>query len=234
MYRAIAGLVALGLFSFATAPVNADGCCSSPCGGYTVQWVQKTVVCQEAQWSTHDETRQVCRLVPRWVEQEHHCTVCVPSYSTVTRTVQCYHTEMQMQDREVVCCHRVPVCCVDPCTGCVHTSCQMVAETRHIQVCVPVCVPETREIQCQVCTMTQQDRTYTTRCCVYDRVTEDVTVKVCTCNYVNVERQVCVPVCVPCAPAPCAPCATSCCYSGCSTCCDECCGHHRHRLFGGR
>jgi hypothetical protein len=237
MQKTITGLMAVGLVAFAAAPLRAgDGCCGG-CGGcgYQIVWEKQTITVNEAHCEWRDETRQVCRVVYDVVETPHTCTVLVPTWAPVTRTVTCYHTEMQTQERDITVCCRVPVCCVDPCTGCCYTSWQCVQQTRHVTCCVPVCVPETKDITVQVCTMVAQDRTYTTRCCVPRTVTDTVPVKVAYTVCTPVQRDVWVARCVPCAPAACAP--TTCCYSSCGGCgdcggCyDSCCGHHRR---GGR
>src|SRR5437763_934135 len=123
MQKVTRGLMVAGLLLCSAAISRAEGpCggCGAPCG-YEVVWVKKTITVCEARLETREETRQVCRLVPETVEKVHTCTVLVPNYTTATRTVVCYHTEMQQQQREVCVCRRVPVCVTDPCTGCTYT-----------------------------------------------------------------------------------------------------------------
>jgi len=230
MQKMFAGLMSVGLLAMLAGPSLAwDGCCGG-CGQcYEVVWVKKTVMVCQPQYTWQDVVRPVCRVVAVPVEKK--CTVMVPQYTPVTKTIQCYRTEYHTEPREVCVCRTVPVCCTDPCTGCTYTCCQTVQEKCTINVCVGVCVPYTREVTCMVCNYVPVEKTYT--CCTYQTVTDNVTCKVCVCNYVQVPCEVCVPELHAVAPTPCAPCATTCCYSGCGDCggcggCGSCCGGHHH------
>jgi hypothetical protein len=254
MQKVFAGLMSLGLLAVLAGPSDAwggrGGCGNScgysggcgDCGGYgggccqqyEVVWETRTVNVCEARYETREVMQQVCRCIQ--VQEQRTCTVMVPVSTPEARTVTCYHTVYSQEPRDIVVCRRVPVCCVDPCTGCCYQSCQTIQEHCTINVCVPHCVAEQKQVTVNVCHLVPQERTYNV--CRYQTVTEQVPVKVCVCNYVTVPREVKVAVCRPvAAPAP-APCAPVSCYSGCGDCggcggcCESCCGGHHRR--GGR
>src|SRR5437868_11907683 len=51
-------------------------------------------------------------------------TECVPVWKDVVQDVVTYKSVPKTVTVNVTCCQMVPVCCVDPCTGCTYTVCQ--------------------------------------------------------------------------------------------------------------
>lgn len=160
---------------------------------YETQWVDEAytyTVCEPVttqEKRTVTEYRNVAKQVP------YTYNVCTPTTVTEMRTVSRWVCTPETVTENVTRTHRVPVCSVDPCTGCARTCYQRVTE------CVPVtrtvmrrrCVTEQVPVTVTKYVTTQQTGTRTVYECV--PTTKDVMVNVT--KYVNKEmkgtRKVC-------------------------------------------
>lgn len=225
----VAGLVLAGLAVMAS-PSQAHGLrrrckgdCDSGCQTACAHeacapaYVEKTITCYRPVWKEKDVTCTVNRCVPREVVTKHTYTVQVPEWKDEKRTVTVYVQKPKEVEREVVTCHRVPVCadacgsscgscgssCDDGCCGrrhhrrhrhaCCETPCEVVREVHKVKCTVMECVPEKREVTVKVCTYRAEQKTYETRCTVYDLKPETVTRKVRYCEMEAYQKVVKVP-----------------------------------------
>jgi hypothetical protein len=236
----LVGLVAVGLAvaaSSAEARGLRRGCDAScapacaPCPATTVVWQDREVTVNEIQWQEREVTVNVCRLVPREVVEKHTCTIMVPEYTPQKRTITVMTQQARPSVREVCRCVSVPVCVVDPCTGCTRTVCQRQTVREQVPCTVWECVPQQREVTVQVCSYKPVVKNWETKCIVCDRVVTPEKRREKYCVTVPVKKMVKVAVCVPApcvAPVPCVTVTT--CAAPCASACDSGCRRHHGRL----
>jgi len=203
------GLAALGLAVLAV-PVQARGhhagyCCETYC--CAIVWEDREVTAYKAEWHERDVTINVCRSVPHDVVQKHQCTVMVPEWTPQKRTITYTTYKPREVVRDVYRCVAVPVCCVDPCTGCTTCCYQTQTVVDKVTCTVYDCVPAQRDITVQVCSYKPMVKEWETHHTVCEVVTEPKVVKERYCVTVPYKTIVKVPVCVPCVAA----CAPPCC-----------------------
>jgi hypothetical protein len=153
--------------------------------------------------------------------------VLVPITVQEPRVINVCRAEPFEVVRDVVTCRSVPVCCVDPCTGCTYTTCrleQVVQKVKCVQyrtvteqqkimvnVCrmqeqvrdIQVCKLVPKQIMVDVCTyQTKEEVVNVTRCVPYTYTEEQVVTRR-FCVMVPYQATVRVPVCTPVCSTPC-------------------------------
>jgi hypothetical protein len=247
----------------------------------TVTYVDQTVTTYTSKWVAKQVPVQVRKMVSKTVAEPYTYNVLVPVTTPKVRTetyceqvmvAEPYtYTEMvskvtptPQQVTTYTCvprvvtetypvCHRVKVCCCDPCTGRTHHHWETVTElctrcrtcydrvpsvstvTVNVVTCTPipktgthnVCklVPKTRQVPYNEVSYKTESKTTTVNRVVCDWVTETVMTTVNECVTTPVTTVVKVPVT--------SPCSTGCgyeggCGGGCGSSCDSGCGHHHH------
>jgi len=186
---------------------HGDGCCQPACCAPQpcVTYVEKTVTCYRSEWREREVKCTINHVVPRTVVGSEKVTVCVPVWTEEKRSCTVYERVPREVEREVTCCHRVPVCVTDPCTGCTHTCWRTESVVQKVKCTVYECVPRKQEYTVKVCSYKQETRTVETRHVVCDIKPETVTRKVSYCVSVPYQTTVKVPVCVPASGPTCCP-----------------------------
>jgi len=236
----LVGLLAAAL-ALTAVPAQAHGLrrgcdsgCAPACAPAPTQvvWEDREVTVNEVQWKEREVTVDVCRFVPREVVEKHSCTIMVPEFTPQKRMITVVTREPRESVREVRRCVSVPVCVVDPCTGCTRTCCQKQTIVEQVPCTVWVCIPKQREVTVQVCSYRPEVKNYETRRIVCDKVVTPEKRKEKYCVVVPVKKKVKVAVCVPAPVVAAAPCATvTTCAAPCaSSCCDSGCRRHHGRL----
>jgi len=163
---------------------------------YTVQVPEMKPVVQKV--TTY---QQVTKQVP------FEYTVQVPEWKPVVQKVTTYTCVPETITTAVQCCRQVPVCSVDPCTGCLRTICTTVCEMVPRTCTVYKNVPVTRDVTVNVCTYRTEVRKGARTVCEVVPLVQDVTVQVCTyrpevrkavrtvCDIVPLVQNVTVQVC---------------------------------------
>jgi hypothetical protein len=153
---------------------------------------EDVLVCKEV-----EKEVKCCEMVPVWKEQKKCCTV--------------YHKVPRVIEKEVVSCHMVAECVVDPCTGCTKTCYKPQTCVKKVCCTVYDCVAEQKETIEKVCCMEPREKIVKVKCKQVElqevTKTEPVTV-------ITLERYKCRPdnPCPACTPVPCcAPAPCSCC-----------------------
>jgi hypothetical protein len=144
------------------------------------------------------EDRDVTVMRPVTVDRE--VTVMRPFTEKQKRTVMVPYTETEKRKvtvmtrvarevvRDVCVCQRVPVTCVDPCTGCTYTTWQAQQVVQKVKGTVWDCVPAERDIVVNVCKYREQQETVDVIVC--RPVKEKI--KVIECEAVKEKVKVCV------------------------------------------
>jgi hypothetical protein len=134
-----------------------DPCCQ-PC--YTVKWIDQPVTCQKMEWRVRDVPcevmKPVCRQAVRVVQRD----VVVPEWCTEMRSCTTNVMQPRVVTRDVCRTVMVPVCVVDPCTGCAQTVCK--PQTVIDKQCCTVyeCVPVTTQVPVKVCRYRTEKRDF--------------------------------------------------------------------------
>ena len=209
-------LMTLSLTAVALAlcasPASAHGrrhSCASDCAPacapavqYTTVWVEKTVTAYKTEWHERDVKVVVHKPIFTEVETPHSCTVLVPEWKPVTKTITVLTPVPKVVERDVVCCRMVPVTLCDPCTGCPYTVCKPETYVQKVKYTVTECVPTPKEVTYNVCTYKEEVRKWTTKhvVCTWKEDTEMRKERYCVS--VPYPTTVKVPVCVPVCPPP--------------------------------
>lgn len=188
MRKVVLTLLLLGLV--AAAPEVQAGCC--------VVYQTCVVTCYR------QEVREepICYTVDHWVCRnvidKVPCKVMVPHWVDEPREQICYRHVPRVIQRQVVRCCMVPVCCVDPCTGCPYVCMQPQTYVECVPCTIMECVPERQVVNVKVCRMVPQD-SWTERCRqVWENHPRQVQSCRRYCVTVPYQTTVCVPVLVPC------------------------------------
>jgi hypothetical protein len=211
----LVGLAVLGL-ALTAVPAEAFGLrhrhgCESSCApccdtgpAMTVVWEEREVTAWKPEWKERDVTVNVCRMTTREVTDKHEATIMVPEYKDVKKTVTVMVPKPVEVVRDVCRCVVVPVCCVDPCTGCTYTVCHRQMVVEKVRYTVMQCVPEPREVTVRECSYKPEVKKWETKHLVCEWVTTPEKRKEKYCEMVSYKTKVKVAVCVPapvCAPA---------------------------------
>jgi hypothetical protein len=212
-----AGLVVLGMASMAT-PAHAfgrRGCrdrdCAAPCAPVETQWVEKTITCYKPVWKERDVKVTINHCVPKDVVTKHTATVMVAEWKDEKKKVTVNTWVPKEVEREVVTCHKVPVCPA-PCDSCddcnrrhrllgrrgCEAPYQVVQEVHKVKCTVMECKPVEKEITVKVCSWKPTEKKWETHHTVWENKPETVTRKQKYCEMVAYETKVKVPVCTPC------------------------------------
>jgi hypothetical protein len=197
MMRFATAIPAIALL-LASGTAQAHDPCCQPC--YTVKWVDQPVTCQKMEWRVRDVPCEVMKPVCRQEVRVVQRCVVVPEWRDELRSCTTYKLQPRVVTRDVCRTVLVPVCVVDPCTGCAHTACkpQTVVEQQHCTVYDTV--PVTTQVPVKVCHYRTEKRDFQVTCLRQDWQKEVVMKKEAYCVPVTYTTTRKVPVLVPCCP----------------------------------
>jgi hypothetical protein len=196
MKRVATAVSAVALLLCVSGSAQAFDPCCGPC--FTVQWVDKPVTCQRMEWRCREVPCEVMRPVCREEVRVCQRDVLVPEWRTEYRPCTTHVMKPRVITKDVCRTVMVPVCCIDPCTGCPVTVCkpQTIVEQQHCTI--HECVPVVTQVPVKVCHYRTEKQNFTQTFIHQEWKKEIVMKKEAYCVPVTYVTTCKVPVLVPC------------------------------------